>query len=43
MKDEAGGKEGRKPLTQLVQAGRKPEWTGMPSQPAGMARLHHPL
>ena len=36
MKDEAGGKDGRKPLTQLVQAGRKPEWTGMPGQPGGI-------
>ncbi len=36
MKDDAGGKEGRKPLTQLVQAGRKPEWTGMPGQPGGI-------
>jgi len=26
----------RKPLTKLVQAGRKPEWTGMPGQPGGI-------
>ncbi|WP_176597310.1 MULTISPECIES: cystathionine beta-lyase [Sphingobium] len=26
----------RKPLTQLAQAGRKPEWTGMPGQPGGI-------
>ena len=26
----------RKPLTQLAQAGRKPEWTGMPGQPGAI-------
>ena len=26
----------RKPLTKLAQAGRKPEWTGMPGQPGGI-------
>ena len=26
----------RKPLTRLAQAGRKPEWTGMPGQPGGI-------
>ncbi len=31
------GKNGdRKPLTQIAQAGRKPEWTGMPGQPGGI-------
>lgn len=29
-------KDDRKPLTKLVQAGRKPEWTGMPGQPGGI-------
>ena len=26
----------RRPLTKLAQAGRKPEWTGMPGQPGGI-------
>lgn len=26
----------RKPLTRIAQAGRKPEWTGMPGQPGGI-------
>ncbi len=26
----------RKPLTKLAQAGRRPEWTGMPGQPGGI-------
>ncbi len=29
-------KDGRRPLTKLVQAGRKPEWTSMPDQPGGI-------
>lgn len=36
MSGKDKGKGGRKPLTQLVQAGRKPEWTGMPGQPGGI-------
>ena len=36
MSGKDKGKDGRKPLTQLVQAGRKPEWTGMPGQPGGI-------
>ncbi|MDO7834519.1 cystathionine beta-lyase [Sphingobium sp. HBC34] len=36
MKDDASGKDGRRPLTQLAQAGRKPEWTGMPGQPGAI-------
>ena len=31
-----GGKDGRRPLTKLVQAGRKAEWTGMPGQPGAI-------
>lgn len=30
------GRDDRKPLTRLAQAGRKPEWTGMPGQPGGI-------
>ena len=30
------GKDERKPLTKLAQAGRKAEWTGMPGQPGGI-------
>ncbi|HEX7877215.1 MAG TPA: cystathionine beta-lyase [Sphingobium sp.] len=29
-------KDERKPLTKLAQAGRRPEWTGMPGQPGGI-------
>ena len=36
MSGKDKGKDGRKPLTQLVQAGRRPEWTGMPGQPGGI-------
>mgnify|MGYP003728312435 CR=1 FL=1 len=36
MSGKDKGKDGRKPLTQLVQAGRKPEWTGMLGHPGGM-------
>ena len=36
MSGKDKGKDGRNPLTQLVQAGRKPEWTGMPGQPGGI-------
>ena len=36
MSGKDKGKDGRKPLTQLVQAGRKPEWTGMLGQPGGI-------
>ncbi len=33
----SGGQgDDRKPLTRLAQAGRKPEWTGMPGQPGGI-------
>ncbi|MEA3387995.1 cystathionine beta-lyase [Sphingobium sp. CCH11-B1] len=28
--------DARKPLTKLAQAGRRPEWTGMPGQPGGI-------
>ncbi|MBB3982171.1 cystathionine beta-lyase [Sphingobium fontiphilum] len=34
MKDE--GKDDRRPLTKLAQAGRRAEWTGMPGQPGGI-------
>ena len=30
------GNDDRGPLTRLAQAGRKPEWTGMPGQPGGI-------
>ncbi|MEJ7932834.1 cystathionine beta-lyase [Sphingobium sp. AN558] len=30
------GGDARKPLTKLVQAGRRPEWTGLPGQPGGI-------
>ena len=36
MSDENPGKDSRKPLTRLAQAGRKPEWTGMPGQPGAI-------
>ncbi|MFB0873018.1 MULTISPECIES: cystathionine beta-lyase [unclassified Sphingobium] len=36
MSDKAPDKDGRKPLTRLAQAGRKPEWTGMPGQPGAI-------
>ncbi|MDX3911236.1 MAG: cystathionine beta-lyase [Sphingobium sp.] len=32
----SGDKDDVRPLTQLVQAGRKAEWTGMPGQPGGI-------
>ncbi len=32
----SGKEDDRKPLTRLAQAGRKPEWTGMPGQPGGI-------
>ncbi|KMS53717.1 cystathionine beta-lyase [Sphingobium cupriresistens] len=36
MSEDASGKDGRRPLTKLAQAGRKPEWTGMPGQPGAI-------
>lgn len=36
MSDDASEQDGRRPLTKLAQAGRKPEWTGMPGQPGAI-------
>ncbi|WP_176592064.1 cystathionine beta-lyase [Sphingobium sp. EM0848] len=36
MSDKSDKRGKRKPLTHLAQAGRKPEWTGMPGQPGGI-------
>ncbi|WP_375195722.1 cystathionine beta-lyase [Sphingobium sp.] len=36
MSQDSDRQGDRKPLTQLAQAGRKPEWTGMPDQPGGI-------
>ncbi|MFY9350900.1 MAG: cystathionine beta-lyase [Sphingobium sp.] len=36
MSDDASDRDERKPLTRLAQAGRKPEWTGMPGQPGAI-------
>ncbi|NIJ15721.1 cystathionine beta-lyase [Sphingobium vermicomposti] len=36
MTSRGSGKDGRRPLTKLAQAGRKPEWTSMPDQPGGI-------
>lgn len=36
MSQDADKSRDRKPLTQIAQAGRKPEWTGMPGQPGGI-------
>ncbi|EQB32932.1 cystathionine beta-lyase [Sphingobium ummariense] len=34
--DGTDPKDDRRPLTRLAQAGRRPEWTGMPGQPGGI-------
>ena len=34
--DGTDRKDDRRPLTRLAQAGRRPEWTGMPGQPGGI-------
>lgn len=36
MSDDASERDDRKPLTRLAQAGRRPEWTGMPGQPGAI-------
>lgn len=36
MTSRDSGKDGRRPLTKLAQAGRKPEWTSMPDQPGSI-------
>ena len=36
MSDADHNRDKRKPLTRLAQAGRKPEWTGMPGQPGAI-------
>ena len=36
MSDGGEGKKDVKPFTQLAQAGRRAEWTGMPGQPGGI-------
>lgn len=36
MSKGGSDKDARKPLTKLAQAGRKPEWTGMPGQPGAI-------
>ncbi|MBV2149397.1 cystathionine beta-lyase [Sphingobium sp. AS12] len=36
MSDADHNRDKRKPLTKLAQAGRKPEWTGMPGQPGAI-------
>ena len=36
MSDDASDRDERKPLTRLAQAGRRPEWTGMPGQPGAI-------
>ena len=36
MSDTSDRQGRRKPLTRIAQAGRKPEWTGMPGQPGGI-------
>ena len=36
MSESESGKDERRPLTKLAQAGRKPEWTGMAGQPGAI-------
>lgn len=36
MSGKGTGKDRRRPLTKLAQAGRRPEWTSLPDQPGGI-------